>query len=137
MNVKSDGICGLQLTRCLHIKESNAILLLVQFLQPIFKERRPTSLRYQKQNVSSTGTHGGARGQLKCLILPTLADILLQTAFVKRMNGGNSKRSVRKASLSSRFLSSPSPFRNFKLILLGERFLVNLKIQRGHFQVRS
>ena len=57
---------------------------------------------------------------------PTLAEILLHTARVNLINGGNSNKSVRNFSFNSKFLSSPSPFRNFKLILLGDKFFVNL-----------
>lgn len=60
------------------------------------------------------------------LKLFTLADILLHVAFVRRIHGGNSRSSASVVSSSSRLWSSPSPLRNLTLILLGERFFVNL-----------
>ena len=60
------------------------------------------------------------------LKLFTLADILLHVAFVRRIQGGNSRSSASVVSSSSRLWSSPSPLRNLTLILFGERFFVNL-----------
>ena len=56
----------------------------------------------------------------------TFAEILLHVTFVSCNQGGNSSKSDNTASFNSKLFSSPSPFKNFRLIEFGSRFFANL-----------
>lgn len=57
----------------------------------------------------------------------TLIDALLQNTLLMASHVGRSSMFWSTSSSSSRFFSSPSPFRVLRLILSGDKFLVNLK----------
>lgn len=56
----------------------------------------------------------------------TFIESLLQTALDNFIHVGKSNSSISTTSSSSRFDNSPSPLSVLKLILSGDRFLVNL-----------
>lgn len=53
-------------------------------------------------------------------------ETLLHQAFVNLSHDGNSNKSVKTISSSSKFVSSPSPLNALKFILSADKFLVNL-----------
>lgn len=61
----------------------------------------------------------------------TLMATLLHVAREIFNQVGRSRRSVKTSSSSSRLLRLPSPFRVLTLILLGDRFLVNLMEEKN------
>ena len=61
----------------------------------------------------------------------TLIDNLLHTACFNLIHVGRSNNSIKISSSSSRLDISPSPFNVLKLILSGDRFLVNLLIKKN------
>lgn len=66
-------------------------------------------------------------GTLLSLVHGILNVTLLHQAFVNLNQEGNSNKSVKTISFSSRFDSSPSPLKVLKFILSADRFLVNLE----------
>lgn len=66
----------------------------------------------------------------------TFIESLLQTALDNFIHVGKSKSSINTASSSSRFESSPSPFSVLKLILSGDKFLVNLYLKQNCIYIR-
>lgn len=53
-------------------------------------------------------------------------ETLLHQAFVNLSHDGNSNKSVKTISSSSKFVNSPSPLNVLKFILSADKFLVNL-----------
>lgn len=62
----------------------------------------------------------------------TLIDALLQNTLLMASHVGRSSMFWSTSSSSSRFFSSPSPFRVLRLILSGDKFLVNLKENKSY-----